>query len=170
MFDNDILIKGKHATYLKFLSDKTKQLGDSSAKNGAGVFKRYIDVLLVAPLIGVMQNKRADEDKSDDRANILAAAVLKEKSNLEFVFNLVMLNDTSKGLDADQKINFIFRENGDYDLFMQYVRGGIEYLYEYFTDGASTKADYFEKILNLISDVEIETNGNYDEMLKKVTQ
>lgn len=168
MFDNDILIKGKHATYLKFLSEKTKQLGDNSVKNGAGIFKRYIDVLLVSPLVGIMQNKRADEDKTDDRANILAAAVIKEKNNLEFVYNLVMLNDTSKGLDADQKIDLIFRKNGDYDLFMQYVRGGIEYLYEYFTDGATTKADYFEKVLSLISDIELEANDNYADTLNKL--
>ena len=168
MFDNDILIRGKHATYLKFLSEKTKLLGDSYAKNGAGVFKRYIDVLLVAPLIGAIQNKRADEDKTtDDRANILAAAVVKEQGNLMFVYRLVMLTDTSKKLDPDNQIDFVFRENGDMDLFMQYVRGGIEYLYEYFTDSATTKDDYYDKIITLIKDIELEANDNYDEIINK---
>ena len=45
MFDNNILIKGKHATYVKFLSEKTKLLGEGTSKNGAGVFKRFVDIL-----------------------------------------------------------------------------------------------------------------------------
>ena len=166
MFDNNILIKGKHATYVKFLSEKTKLLGEGTSKNGAGVFKRFVDTLLIAPIFGVMKNMRADEDKSsDDRANILAEQIIKEKNNLEFVFKLVMLNDNTKGYNADEKINWIFRENGDFELFMQYVRGGLEYLYEYFTDGASTKDDYYEKIITLLDDINLEYKGNYEDAL-----
>ena len=171
MFETNILIKGKHATYVKFLSDKTKFLGEGNSKNGAGIFKRYVDTLLIAPLFGVMNNLRAEEDKSsDDKANILAEQVVKEKNNLEFVFNLVMLNDTSKGKNADEKINWIFRENGDFDLFMQYVRGGLEFLYNYFTDGATTKDDYYEKIISFIDEIQLDFNGNYDEVLKNLTK
>ena len=171
MFETNILIKGKHATYVKFLSDKTKFLGEGNSKNGAGIFKRYVDTLLIAPLFGVMNNLRAEEDKSsDDKANILAEQVVKEKNNLEFVFNLVMLNDTSKGKNADEKINLIFRENGDFDLFMQYVRGGLEFLYNYFTDGATTKDDYYEKIISIIDEIQLDFNGNYDEVLKNLTK
>ncbi len=171
MFETNILIKGKHATYVKFLSDKTKFLGEGNSKNGAGIFKRYVDTLLIAPLFGVMNNLRAEEDKSsDDKANILAEQVVKEKNNLEFVFNLVMLNDTSKGKNADEKINWIFRENGDFDLFMQYVRGGLEFLYNYFTDGATTKDDYYEKIISIIDEIQLDFNGNYDEVLKNLTK
>ena len=166
MFDTNILIKGKHATYVKFLSEKTKLLGEGTSKNGAGIFKRYVDTLLIAPIFGIIKNIKADEDKSsDDRANILAEQIIREKSNLEFVFRLVMLNDNSNGYNADEKINWIFRENGDFELFMQYVRGGLEYLYEYFTDGATIKDDYYEKITTLIEDTELELDGNYEEVL-----
>ena len=169
MFDTNILIKGKHASYTKFLCEKTKLLGENTAKNGAGVFKRFVDVLMVAPIFGVLNNMRADEDKTnDDRANILAEQVVREKSNLEFVFKLVMLNDNSKKLNADEKINFIFRQNGDFDLFMSYVRGGIEYLYDFFTDGASAKNDYYEKIISLIDNTQLENSDNYEETLKQI--
>ena len=169
MFETNILIKGKHATYLKFLSEKTKQLGEGYAKNGIGIFKRYIDTFLVAALFGVMKGLRANEDKSsEDKANILAEQLIKEKSNVEFVYNLVMLNDTSKGKTPDEKINWIFKENGDFDLFMQYVRGGLEYLYDYFTDGAAIKDDYYEKILALIDETQLEYNGDYEGVLKNL--
>ena len=166
MFEKNVLITGKHGTFVKFLSEKTKLLGDRTAKNGAGIFKRYVDVLLIAPLFGVMKNRRAPEDKStDDKANILLEQIAKEKSNLEFVYKLVMLNDKSKGYNPDQKINWIFRENGDFQLFLEYVRGGLEYLYEYFTDGASTKDDYYEKIITLLDDINLEYKGNYEDAL-----
>lgn len=171
MFDNNILIRGKHATYVKFLSEKTKLLGDGNAKNGAGIFRRFVDVLLVAPLFGVMKNLRADEDKSsDDKANILAEQIIKEKTNLVDVFNLVMLNDKSMDKTPDEKINWIWKDGGSYDLFMDYARGGIEYLYDYFTDGATLKDDYYEKIIGLIDDVQLDYDGNYEEVLKTLTK
>lgn len=171
MFENNILIKGKHATYIKFLCEKTKLLGEGNAKNGAGVFKRYVDVLMVAPLIGVYNNLRASEDKSsEDKANILAEQIIKEKRQLEFGYNLVMLVDNSQNLNADQKIDLIFRENGNFDLYMDYLRGGIEYLYNYFSNGASTRADYYEKIINLVNEVQLAAEDNYDEILKKITE
>ena len=167
MFDQDVLLKGKHATYIKFLSKKSKLLGDNTIKNGAAIFERYIDVYMIAPLIGVLKGLREDEDKSvDDKANILAGAFIGCQKALDFIFKIVMFNDNSKGLSPDQKINWIFREGGDYDLFMQYVRGGITYLYEYFIDGASTKDDYYEKIILLLDDIQLEYNGNYDDVLK----
>lgn len=169
MFETNILIKGKHATYVKFLSEKTKLLGEGNSKNGAGIFKRFVDTLLIAPLFGVMNNLRVDEDKSsDDRANILAEQVVKEKDNLEFVYKLVLLNDKSLGKNADEKINWIFKEGGDFNLFMQYVRGGLEYLYNYFTDGATIKDDYYEKIISLIDEIQLDFNGNYEEVLNNL--
>lgn len=171
MFDTNITIKGKHATYLKFLCEKTKLLGENNSKNGAGIFKRYIDVLLVSPLFGIMKNRRSEEDKtSEDKANILAEQTIKEQKNLDFVFKIVLLNDNSKNLTPDEKIDLIFRKGGDMDLFMAYVRGGIEYLYEFFTEGASTKSDYYEKIIDLINETQFEANENYGEMLEKITK
>ena len=44
MFDGDIKITGKHATYIKFLASKSVQLNKNIPC--AGVFKRYIDVYI----------------------------------------------------------------------------------------------------------------------------
>lgn len=170
MFDTDINIYGKHSSYMQFLVDKTGRA--DKASNRAGIFNRNVDLLMVAAVFGALNNRLAPVDHSvDEKSSILMAVLVKEKSNLEFIYNLVMLTDKSKGLSPDEKINFIFRQNGDMDLFMSYVRGGLEYLYEYFTqDGAATKTDYYEKIINLISDTEIENADNYDEMLNQLTK
>lgn len=169
MFESNILIKGKHATYLKFLCDKTKNLGNDYAKNGAGIFKRYVDVLLVAPVFGVLKNRMADEDKStDEKSNIFAEQISKEKANIQLIYNLVNLVDTSRSLTPDEKISSVFRKEGDMNLFMSYVRGGIEYLFDHFSTGASTKSDYYEKIVELVNAIQFESEDNYEEQLKKL--
>lgn len=171
MFESNIIIKGKHAGYLKFLSEKTKLLGESNMKNGVNIFKRFVDTLMIAPLVGAIKGLRAPEDKeSDDKAQILADQLIRESENLRFIYRLVILTDTSKGYDPDTKIKVVFKEEGDFDLFMDYVRGGIEYLYDFFTDGATLKADYYDRMGQLISDIEMEYNDNYEEILNKITK
>lgn len=61
MFESDIEINGKHATYLKYLADKSS------------IFNRYIDVFMSAALVGVLNKKKSDKDlESKDRARIYA--------------------------------------------------------------------------------------------------
>lgn len=51
MFTSDIYLRGKYASWLKFLSEKTEK-NDKSEKV-AGVFKRDIDVYLTAAIVGL---------------------------------------------------------------------------------------------------------------------
>jgi len=169
MFERNIIITGKHASYIKFLSEKTKFLGDNASKNGAGVFERNIDVFMIAPLIGLTYNRKANADISiDEKSNIFAEQLIKEKLNLQFIYNIVNIVDTSRNLSPDKKIDILFKNDGDMDLFMNYVRGGIEYLYEHFSERASTKTDYYEKIIELVNAIQLERNDNYEEQLKKL--
>lgn len=169
MFEKNIIITGKHATYLKFLSSKTELLNKSAKV--AGVFERNIDLLMIAPLFGLLYNRKADEDKTvEDRTNILAEQLLREKIKLDFVYRLINLADNSKGLTSDEKIDLVFRENGDENLFFQYVRGGLEYLYEFFSDNTTTKMDYYEKMVELVNGFNDEfiDETSYEERLKNL--
>jgi hypothetical protein len=152
MFDKDIVLKGKHAAYIKFLSEKTEKL-NKDVKT-ISLFSRYIDVFMVGALIGAFNRKIAEKDNtSSESATIFADAVIKEKLNLDYIYKLVLLNDNTKKLSNDQKVDEIFRHDGDFELFMQYVRGGIESLYEHFTEGATTKDDYYDKMTELVEDI-----------------
>lgn len=162
MFNDDILIKGKHASYIKFLSSKTEK-NDSSIKGTAGVFDRNIDVYMIGALVGVLYNRRATEDKSiDDKTRILLSAISGEQANLEFVSNLVMLCDNKTERTNDEKVNFAFRHEGKdkEDLFNEYVRGGIEFLYEFFTDGAASKEDYQQRVVDLLERIQPATSSS----------
>lgn len=158
MFDKAYVIKGKHATYIKFLSAYQRQLsGESSAKN-AGIFQFAIDVYAVAPLIGVAYNQTAPVDTdSSDSTTIFADAIISRQSLLETVYRIVMLSDKSVELTADMRVDRAFRDDEDsnkftanLDLFHQYMRGGVEWLYEQITEGATTQDDYLLRIVEMV--------------------
>ena len=157
MFNNDYELKGKHATYIRFLSATTNRL-DKTA-NAAGIINTAVDIYAIAPSIGLAYNKKAAEDNSsNDTYSILASQIINHQADLDFAFRLVMLADNSTELSSDEKIDRAFRQDEqpeklaeNLELFHQYMRGGLEWLYEHFTDGATTKEDYLEKVYEVVN-------------------
>lgn len=156
MFERDYVIRGKHATYARFLSSTTERLNKNAKV--ASVFNRIVDVYMVAPLIGAAYKKKADEDSSSSESvRIFADAIINQQENLDSVFRLVMLSDNMTNLTNDEKISRAFKEDEDpiklsenLEVFHQYMRGGIEWLYEQFTDGATTQEDYLAKVNEVV--------------------
>ncbi len=158
MFDSDIKVIGKHATYIKFLSKKTTELNKEFV--GAEVFRRYIDVYIAGAILGILKKRKADIDNAPngDSAMIFAAAVINEQSNLKFLYRMILLLDDTS-LSNDDRVDLAFRNDTDseklkagMEVFNSYARGGIEWLYEKFTDGATTKEDYLQKIAEIVRD------------------
>lgn len=160
MFTGDIYVRGKHATYLKYLSQKTEK--NDRKEKVAGVFERMIDVYMTAAIIGVNYGlKRDDENANTDSVKIFADVVNREQDNLISIFRIVMLVDNTTGLNADQKIDRAFKNpdtSENMKLFNAYVRGGIEWLYEQFTSGATTRDEYITKIYEIVESFK-EENG-----------
>ena len=156
IFTGDIFLKGKHATYAKFFCPTPEKKDSFSDRKPADIFKRVIDVYMMAAVIGLEHGLRASEDRaSADQAHIHADVINREKLNLVFIFQLVMLVDNSQRLDADAKIARAFKNDdikANFELFNSYVRGGIEWLYERFTEGTTTHDDYISKIQDVVAD------------------
>lgn len=158
MFDNDIKITGKHASYLKFLAKKSTEL-KKDAKS-AEIFKRYIDVYMAGIIVGAVKNMKSDVDNSiDESANILASAVIGEQNNLKFLYRLVLLTDNPSSTPVEERIDNAFRYDGDaakvkegMAILNSYARGGIEWLYEKFNDGVTTQEDYYRIVYELIKE------------------
>lgn len=156
MFSNDYRFTGKHATYVKFLNAFTRNL-DKTAEV-AGIFAYAIDVYMIAPLIGIAYNRHSPIDTSStDSLNILSSQFISRQDKLESIYRLIMLSEKSNDLSADVRIDRAFKDDeepeklsANMDIFHQYVRGGIEWLYEFFTNGASSQDDYLEKINELV--------------------
>ncbi len=152
MFTGDIYIRGKYATYLKYLSQKTEK--NDRKEKVAGVFERMIDVYMTAAIVGANFGLlRDDENTGSDTAKLFADVVNREQDNLISIFRIVMLVDNSTSLSADEKIRRAFKTPDtpeNMKLFNAYVRGGIEWLYEQFTFGATTKEEYLAKIYEIV--------------------
>jgi hypothetical protein len=158
MFDRDYVVKGKHAHYVKFLNAYQRNLDKDKYNNNAGILTLAIDVYLVAPLIGAAYNRTAPVDtESSDSTTIFAEAIIKRQKSLDTIFRLVMLSERKTELSDDEKVTRAFRDDefpeklaANLDLFHEFFRGGVEWLYEQATDGATTQQDYLRRIVELV--------------------
>lgn len=155
MFNSEIKLYGKHANYVKFLAAKGAELNKNN-KN-AGVFNRYIDVYIAGAILGIVKRVKAPIDKTDNiEATLFTDAVIKEQLKLKFLYRLaIILDDPS--VPPDEIADRAFRYDDDVEkvkqgmeLFNAYVRGGIEWLYEAFTDRALAQEDYMDKIHDIV--------------------
>jgi len=181
MFENDYTITGKHATYLKFLVVKnSKEDEGADSVNSAKIFERYIDVYMNASVWGLLYSRTAKRDtESLDRARIYADAFATERDNCVFLYRMVMLLDTNSELTPEKRVDRAFRYDTQPDkaedfkknmeLFNDYVRGGIELMYERFTDGCTTRDDYLTKTYEVMTTFKEEIEGiSYEEELAKL--
>ena len=181
MFENDYTINGKHATYLKFLAKKNASDDDSAdSPISAKLFERYIDVYMNAAVFGLLYNRTAKRDtNSKDRARIYADAFAQERENCIFLYRMVMLLDKTTERTSEERINMAFRYDSQQDkaadlqqnleLFNDYVRGGIEIMYEKFTDGCQTQDDYLNQTYEIITTFKEEIEGiSYADELSKL--
>lgn len=171
MFENDYTIYGIHATHLKYLV------------NDAKIFERYIDVYMNAAIIGFLHGRSEKKDNSSqDRARIYADAFATERLNCDFIYRLIMLIDGTTELSTQQRLDRAFRDDSQkdtehakaarvqkMDLFNSYIFGGIEELYEQFTNGATSREDYINRIYDITVKFKEEMDGiDYESKLKEL--
>ena len=172
MFDKEYDVLGKHALYVR-------QLARDIKINGQSLFERYLDVYLNGAIFGLLYNRTAKRDTSPEQANIPASAFNTSRHDCIILYRLVMLLEQSTNATPDERIDRAFRHDADdtmkdkldanMDLFHSYVLGGIEVLYEKYTDGCTTQEDYMERIYSLMSDFREEIQGiSYDEKLREL--
>lgn len=171
LFEGDYALYGSHATKLKFLAKKnSRDTDEPDTPTAAKIFERYIDVYLNAAVWGIRYRRRVKSDtSSNDRARIYADAFIREQQNCLFVYRLVMLLDDSENFSAEERMNRAFRYDTEPDkanalkknlsLFNEYVRGGIDIMYEKFTDGCQTREDYLRKTFAVMTDFKRELKG-----------
>ena len=180
LFETDYAINGTHATRLKFLAKKNaRNVDESDNPKSAEIFERYIDVYMNAAVWGIYYRRRAKADTSGDRARIYADAFNRERDRCIFLYRLVMLLDDSETLSQTERVDRAFRYDTlpdktnelkkNWELFNDYVRGGIDLMYEKFTDGCMTREDYLEKTFEVMTEFQSELDGiDYSAELAKL--
>lgn len=161
MFTDDILLRGKHATYTKRLAPR-----DIEENNNMKAFNRYIDVLMVGAVIGFITGKKEKTDREseykDDDARIFLNAIQNNHDSIDVVFRTIMLLDKVNDETEEDRINRAFRDdlNREFndnhkknkELFLDYARGGITYLYNKIFQDAVNQDDIISNINDFVAD------------------
>ncbi|MGO4997873.1 hypothetical protein [Oribacterium sp. Sow4_G1_1] len=167
LFETDVTLTGKHATYLKYLV------------NDAKIYDDYIDVYMNAAVLGFLYSKKEDRDNgSADRARIYADAFSTHRDECIFLYRLIMLLDEDD-ITVDERLDKAFRYDSNpekiedfkenLEIFDSYVRGGIEYMYDVFVTGCTSRDDYIRETFNVIRNFKDSIEGvSYDEKIKKL--
>ena len=167
MFDKPYRLKGIH-------SQKARELVaifDGVSK--AQFFKAAKDVYAFAPLVGFLYNRRAELDhtKSEETGeeldySIMAEQVLSVQEDLTLNFCLIMLLDSMYEPDEEARIDKAFRHIGkipeDEARFDEYVRGGIDVLYEKLIEGGGAPEDYVKRLYDFAEDIQERYNAEVD--------
>lgn len=167
LFENDVTITGKHATHLKFLV------------NDAKLYNDYIDVYMNAAVFGYMYSKKNERDnESTDRARIYADAFSNHRTECVFLFRLITLLD-DENITTEERLDRAFRYDANpekeeelqkcIDTFNAYVRGGIEYMYNLFTTGCTSKDDYIRATFEATRNYKDRIDGvSYEDKIKRL--
>lgn len=170
-FEKEYEFKGKHAFYAEALANI--------------MFKRVVDVLIAAPVIGLVYNRTSKIDKESEYANKYTKSIFGEqitgaKDKILFNYRLCMLLDeySTKEERIDNAFKYYTDECEDeeslkrfkrnIELYNSYVLGGVEILYErMLNENKSFNGDleneaYKNEIFNLVT----EFINSYDEDAK----
>lgn len=182
MFDKAYDITGKHALYTRFLTRDLQNKERGGVFGSYGLFERYLDVYLNGAIFGLLYNRTAQRDVLTEEAQIPASAFNTSRNDCIFLYRLVMLLEQTTSVTPEERIERAFKDDADesksekiaanMNLFHSYVLGGIEVLYEKFSDGCTTPDDYLERVYTLMRDFQEElqetTEEHYREKLAQL--
>ena len=122
------------------------------------LFNTNYDVYAIAPIIGFLYQRKAELDKTGDATKIFPDKLIKEQQNLLFNYRLIMLLDEKHEPDFNERINKAFRYYGqekaapDEELYENYVRGGVEVLFEKLIEPARSAEDYLTNLYDFMEE------------------
>lgn len=173
-FNSPVRFRGIHAAYAQYLSTERGQ----PREGGVNIFSRIMDAYLFAILVGLRFERIASVDETEiitedvfnnndkspiNSSNIDVSTVRESNPLLNYIYKLVMLNETQRNLTDEEKIANAFKSEGNtekikenIDLMNKYARGGLEVMYERFAglkDEKEIRKAQVE-LLNIISGIE----------------
>ncbi len=159
MFEKtDYQFVGKHGEIMKKL---TLELDERTKLT---IFKRNIDVLFIAPIVGYLWNRRAERDThsqvdSDETKKINFQQLNTFKDIIKHNYQLIMLLHDKDKIDVKERLNRAFRygskdpERVECDkIYESYILGGLEVLNEKILKDAVVVDDYMLNLYNFIDE------------------
>lgn len=151
MFDKEYSFKGTHAERVIKLTAKFDD------KNQ--LFNRNLDVYIMAPIVGFLYQRKS-EANTGETTKIFTQQLTGAYDDLLFNYRLIMLLDKNNEPSMDERVNKAFRYYGsekarnDEELYEQYVRGGIDQLYEKLIEPSRTLEDYMKNLYDFMEEID----------------
>ncbi|WP_044937810.1 hypothetical protein [Pseudobutyrivibrio sp. LB2011] len=162
MFDKEYSFRGTHADKVVKLTAKFDD------KNS--IFKRNLDVYMMAPIVGFLYQRRAESNNDGDQkpTKIFPEQLIGNKDDLAFNYRLIMLLDKNYEPELERRIDKAFRLYNtdeaaeDEKLFESYVLGGVDVLYEKIIGNASSAEGYMSNLYDFMEDMDERYNQTID--------
>jgi len=163
MFKKEYTFNGSHAEKVKALVSK---FADYS---GSTIFQRNVDVLLIAPIVGLLFGRTSTIDRSNSQTTkIFVEQMIKEDLGIRFNFQLVTLLDKQVDYSNVQRIDAAFRFLGkdesqdQFTRYNEYILGGVDVLYEKIIEPAKTEKDYLANLYDFLDDINDRYNDDIE--------
>ena len=122
------------------------------------IFKRNIDVLTVAPIVGFQYSRTAELDKSADYkpTKVFLAQLQAADAKLEVNYKSIVLLDEEYEADQEERFKKAFqvspenRAAADLERYESYVRGGVDVLFEKLIGEGDTQEDRLQNLFDLV--------------------
>lgn len=163
MFDTEYSFKGTHAAKVNKLTAKFDD------KNQ--LFKRNLDVYMMAPIVGFLYQRKADVntgDRTQKPTKIFPQQLIENGDDLAFTYRLIMLLDKKNAPSLDERVDKAFRQfnsaqaENDEKLYEQYVLGGVDVLYEKLIESATSTEDYLKNLYDFMEEIDDRYNQTID--------
>lgn len=162
MFDKEYSFKGTHADKVIKL---TAKFDDKNA-----VFKRNLDVYIMAPIVGFLYQRKAEGNNEGDQktTKIFPQQLIENQDDLAFNYRLIMLLDKNYEPDLEKRIDKAFRDynssraSEDEKLFESYVLGGVDVLYEKIIGNTGNTETYLSNLYDFMEEMDDRYNQTID--------
>jgi hypothetical protein len=149
----EIILKGKHAEYVKFLCTNKSQDDDIKQSKVRSLFDNYLQCFLVCTILGLKNGIKKDVDTSSNvqDAHIKENTFFRRLYELEGIYHMVILLDNrEKSPKECVELAFSTDEQQilkNVETVYSYFRGGLEFVYDKFKDMQIKENDEFIDML-----------------------
>lgn len=165
LFQGQYRFFGTHA-------NRVKKLTSEFDVNKHKLFSSVHEVFQLSPIVGFLYKRKADLNKDiQGDTSIFDAEMSRHRDVFQFNYQLVILLDKEHEPNFENRVDRAFRFYGtdkaasDEDLYEQYVRGGVDVLYEKLIELSRSPDDYIKNLYEFMADFELRYGQNTDEIL-----
>ena len=121
------------------------------------LFETNVSVLVTAPLVGYLYNRKAEKEPNNDSvAKVAGSQMMSNSEDIKYAMVLILLLDEEYEPSIEKRIDRAFKffgeDESDFELFEQYTRGGIEVLYEKIMGDDTNPFDIAYNLMSFLED------------------